>query len=125
MKTKVFLASAIAAIGLLGAGTTIGWSATIGSHHATTTKVQTMAMHSVNDMRAHMRAMHPSLSKSQLDRLVADCQKNGGSSMMDDSMMSGSNMMGGASMMGGTKTAVGHASHHTDSSPSGTGRCQH
>ena len=108
MKTKVFLISGIAAIGLLGAGTAIGWSATNGSHHSMNAKAQTMPMHSAKDMRAHMQTMHPSLSKSQIDQLIADCQKNAADLMNGAEMMDGTNMMGD------------HASHHSRKPLSGT-----
>jgi hypothetical protein len=113
MTGKIILISGIAAIAVFGAGTAIGWSATNDLHPATTPKTQTMSMHSAKDMRAHMQAMHPSLNKSQIDQLVADCQKNGGSSMMGNPMMHGTNMMGG------TKATGGHASHHSGNPSSG------
>lgn len=109
MRSKVFFISALAVFGVaFGLATGIGVAATDSSHPASTSKAATATMHNGKDMRAHMQAMHPSLSKSQIDQLVADCQKNRGSMMMD-----GGDMMGSANMTGG------HASHHSSTSSSG------
>lgn len=107
MRGKLFLVSAIAGLGVFGLGTAIGWAATNGSHPATTSgKAVVGSMHSAKDMRAHMQAMHTSLTKVQLDQLVADCQKAIANGSMPDDMM-GSNMMGG------------HAAHHSGTGANG------
>ncbi len=110
MRSKMFLISAVVAGGaVFGLATGIGISvaATDSSHQASTSRAAVAKMHNAADMRAHMQAMHPSLTKSQVNQLVADCQKNGG-------MMDGSDMMGGGSMMGG------HAADHSGMPSSGT-----
>jgi hypothetical protein len=107
MKSKMILVSGIAALGVFGAGTAIGWSATNGSHPATTSKTKPTPMHSVADMRTHMQAMHPSLSKSQIDQLVADCQKALANGSMPGDMMGGGGMMGN------------HAAHHSRTTTGG------
>ena len=110
MRNKMFLISVVVAGGaVFGLATGIGISvaATDSSHPASTSKAAVAKIHNATEMRAHMQAMHPSLTKTQLDQLVADCQKNG-------DMMNGNNMMNGTSMMGG------HSSHHSGTSSSGT-----
>ena len=109
MRSKVFFISALAVFGVaFGLATGIGVAATDSSHPASTSKAATATTHSGKDMRAHVQAMHSSLSKTQIDQLVADCQKNRGSMMMD-----------GADMMASTNMTGGHASHHSSKHSSG------
>ncbi len=111
MRHKLFLTSALTGLVALGAGATIAWAATGRSAPATTPAKASWTMHNPAQMREHMQAVHPSLSKAEIDRLVAECQQYAGS------MMDGSGMTGGQNMMGGS----GHAGHHRSGTPgSGT-----
>ncbi len=104
MKRRLLIVGTLGAVALLGAGATIAWAATGGSGTPKKPgKASTSWMHSAAQMRQHMQAVHPSLSKTQIDELVAECQA-AGTSMMDDG-----GMMGDAGMMGG------HGSHHAGS----------
>lgn len=108
MKGKVFLVSTAAAVGVFSLGATIGWAATNTSHPSTTSGKAAMgSMHSAKTMRSHMQAVHPSLTSSQIDPLVAECQKAMAQGSMPDEMMGTDNMMGS------------HASHHSGSTTSG------
>ena len=93
MKPKLFLVS-VAALAMFGAGAAIGWAATNGPGHGTTPAGTTSkAMHGAKDVRAHMRAMHPDLDKTALDRIVADCQQRSDDETMMGDMHDGE-MMG-------------------------------